>query len=1209
MKELKAGFFGCGGNSFLVTDYLRKTIEDAGYKLIVCSEWDNADVKWGLNTWKAAMNDCDVVLCPQRVEVQAAKSNVKVTTAMALGMPVIASRIKSYEEVIRHGENGYICDSMDDWSKALIELKDPEKRKQVGTAAKNSIGQYTQDYISTQWITTFNKILSEEIKEVNSEPMVSELKSRDLIDIIIPNYQNLDYLKMCLTSIRLNTTHPYNLIISDAGSGEEVWGYLRTLQGITVLGSPTQRKTYSEACNSGIEASNTKYLVILNSDVIVSSGWLTNLVDKMDSVERLAACGVLSNCDRGWLFRAPEDTDPRLSQLPVYPMTLMKSGVNLHPGMKKDEIEPHIEELYKFMEDSNKANKGKFVRQSWVAGYATIYARTAINEVGLFDTQYKNGCEDSDLCLRLAKSYFSMGQAIDSFVFHFGGVTRTTYQGENKEVYDKEDMDNHIKYRTKWAKQRVWIYTGPAHEPWDKAKVDAGMAGSETWATYLGEAFARKGYDVRIYNDLNIEDKALPKLEPVYVDNELVGAVTYRHYTNMYEDLKYDHIDYFISSRTVQPFLNNVHSCKKFVMVHDIWLSNDPNYDLQAWQVFKYAYLSEWHKNFLIHHHKMPSEKMFLTGNGVVQDLYKDVDLYTKKNKIVYSSSPDRGLYQLLQMFPAIKKEVPDLELVVGYGFFNWKSFARQRGDTASIALMEKIEGLMNQPGVTYLDRVDKKTLAYHQMEAKVWVMPTWFSETFCCHPDNEIVTDKGFKRIVDLTMTDKVLTHKGRFRRIEKILSRKVNEELLGLIIKNHTADIGYYTPEHPILRITSKVANKIKRNKEMIKEQGIISDWVSIKDIHVGDYVCLPTIKESTPVKYYELISDMKDINRNYRVYGNNIMTRKDSRYKTIPSKILMNEEFARFLGLYFSEGSFSGGCIKFSFHKKEEAYISFVREYIKNTFGYETKVSTKNNCSIVSCYCNSLGEWLKRIFGREASKKDVPHFVFMQSYDFIKSFIKGVFEGDGSKNANEYKIDMATKRGIMSLKLLCSKIGLHPSFRRTKHGDDGNLDYYALGLSSSLWSKIFDEKQKDKTYEVFLEYDGQVYYRIKNINRKQYEGYVYNLEVEEDNSYVSNFVAVHNCITAVENGLAKNALLSTDFAGLSTTVGDSGILLPYDPQLTRDEDYPKDYSDRFISESIRLFKDESYRKEWANKAYNKMKEYTWDNIAEGWIKQFKA
>ena len=62
------------------------------------------------------------------------------------------------------------------------------------------------------------------------------------------------------------------------------------------------RKNYSEACNAGIKASSSEYFVILNSDVIVSKSWLKNTVKKMKTIPRLAACGVLSNCDRGWLF-------------------------------------------------------------------------------------------------------------------------------------------------------------------------------------------------------------------------------------------------------------------------------------------------------------------------------------------------------------------------------------------------------------------------------------------------------------------------------------------------------------------------------------------------------------------------------------------------------------------------------------------------------------------------------------------------------------------------------------------------------------------------------------------------------------------------------------------------------------------------------------------------------------------------------------------
>lgn len=719
-----AVFVGMGGNSFLISQVYKDVFDKAGYETVIISEWADATKRWTIDTWGKDMVNEDIVFCPQRVDIQPAKSNVKVTTAMALGMPVVASRIKSYEEVIKQGENGYIFDSKEDLYNILIELKNPEKRKKIGESAQKSITEYMPDKIADKWIEGLSDVVNNVIKKQSASVEIKEEPNQDMVDLIIPNYNNLPYLKMFINSILLNTAHPFHIIISDSGSNADMWEYLRTLKGITVLGSPNVRKTFSEACNAGIEASRAKYFMTLNSDLIVSKGWLTNLVTKMNSIPRLAACGVLSNCDRGWLHGAPGKTE-------MYDMKLPKSGLELIPGMKREQIEPVIEELYEFMAKSNNKYKDKFVKQPWVAAYATIFARCAINEIGVFDTIYRNGCEDWDLCNRLSKGGYVIGQAIDSFIFHFGGISRGAYQDTDREVYDKEDKENHIKMRVKWAKPKIAIWTGPAHEPWNKKKVDEGMAGSETWAAYLAEEFVKKGFYVSLYNDLLVDDKAKPLYQPVKGTD---GAVIYRHYDNLLDDLKYDYIDYFISSRSLQPYYYNLHAGKKFVMIHDIWLSQDPDMDLLSWQVYKYAYLSEWHKNFLLQHHKnMPSDKMFMTSNGVNIDRYMDVDSFTKKNQMIYSSSPDRGLYQLLLMFPKIKAQVPDFKLFIAYGFFNWESSAKQRGDAASLALMDKIKGLIGQSSdIVYLDRINKDELALYQKESKVWLYPTWFVETQC---------------------------------------------------------------------------------------------------------------------------------------------------------------------------------------------------------------------------------------------------------------------------------------------------------------------------------------------------------------------------------------------------------------------------------------------------------------------------------------------
>lgn len=708
-SKLKAVFAGMGGHAFLVTDVLKSAIDRAGYELVTLTEWDDATKKWNVDTWHKDMSECDVALCPQRIDVHPAKSNVKVTIAMSLGLPVIASPLQSYQEIIKHGKNGYLCTTEDDWYNALIELSSCTKRKEIGENGKKSINDYTLDSIAQRWLNLFILPQSKNTTTVIQNPQVKI----EPVDIIIASYNNVEYLKLCVNSILLNTTYPYRIIISDAGSNQETWDYLNTQKGITIIGQQNHRLNYSQTCNAGVLKSYSKYFVILNSDVIVSKLWLENLVEKMNTVPRLAVCGVLSNCDRGWLHG--------IDGKPFYNMKL-PSGTELVPGMKKDQI--NIEELNTFMQSSNVALKGQFVHQEWVAYYATMFAKSAVDEIGLLDPQYQNGCEDLDHCIRLKRQHFAIGQAIDSFVYHFGGIARGAYESENFEKYHEEDVKNHTLLKKKFEKEKVVIYTGAAFERWNKQKVDSGMGGSETWASYLASALNNKGYLVTVYNDLDIKD----------VNDWMIESdgVRYRHYSKLSQDIEYDVIDYFISSRSCDIFANKIHTSNKYVMIHDIWLSQNQNYDTKSWQIKKFVVLSQWHKEFFMQHHKVSEDKIAFGINGENIDLWKDVDSVPKKNKIFYSSSPDRGLFELLTMFPKIREQVPDLELVIAYGFYNWEQAIKLRGNKQEEEYMQRIKDLLIQPGVNYVGRLSKADLAKHQLECKAWLYPTNFWETFC---------------------------------------------------------------------------------------------------------------------------------------------------------------------------------------------------------------------------------------------------------------------------------------------------------------------------------------------------------------------------------------------------------------------------------------------------------------------------------------------
>ncbi|HEY0828600.1 MAG TPA: glycosyltransferase, partial [Bacilli bacterium] len=51
----------------------------------------------------------------------------------------------------------------------------------------------------------------------------------DLTSIIIPTYNQLGYLKLCIESIQAKTLEPYELIVIDSGSTDETANYLRSL--------------------------------------------------------------------------------------------------------------------------------------------------------------------------------------------------------------------------------------------------------------------------------------------------------------------------------------------------------------------------------------------------------------------------------------------------------------------------------------------------------------------------------------------------------------------------------------------------------------------------------------------------------------------------------------------------------------------------------------------------------------------------------------------------------------------------------------------------------------------------------------------------------------------------------------------------------------------------------------------------------------------
>ena len=101
------------------------------------------------------------------------------------------------------------------------------------------------------------------------------------VSIIIPNYECLDYLQLCVKSIEKYTQDiDYELIIVDNGSSPDVKEYLRSiaLKNRIIVIFNQKNAGFTRAINQGIKAARLENdILLLNNDTMVTRGWVEAL--------------------------------------------------------------------------------------------------------------------------------------------------------------------------------------------------------------------------------------------------------------------------------------------------------------------------------------------------------------------------------------------------------------------------------------------------------------------------------------------------------------------------------------------------------------------------------------------------------------------------------------------------------------------------------------------------------------------------------------------------------------------------------------------------------------------------------------------------------------------------------------------------------------------------------------------------------------------
>jgi hypothetical protein len=134
---------------------------DGKFEFITISKGGWATYPWSLDTVYSHILGCDIGIIPMPEGSRyLAKSANRLTMLMALGMPVIASPILSYQAIAEHGDNCMLATSPENFRDALLSLKKSELRENIGHQARAFAGQnFSLESIGVKWIDALNKVM------------------------------------------------------------------------------------------------------------------------------------------------------------------------------------------------------------------------------------------------------------------------------------------------------------------------------------------------------------------------------------------------------------------------------------------------------------------------------------------------------------------------------------------------------------------------------------------------------------------------------------------------------------------------------------------------------------------------------------------------------------------------------------------------------------------------------------------------------------------------------------------------------------------------------------------------------------------------------------------------------------------------------------------------------------------------------------------
>jgi intein/homing endonuclease len=384
-------------------------------------------------------------------------------------------------------------------------------------------------------------------------------------------------------------------------------------------------------------------------------------------------------------------------------------------------------------------------------------------------------------------------------------------------------------------------------------------------------------------------------------------------------------------------------------------------------------------------------------------------------------------------------------------------------------------------------------------------------------------LADNSFNRMKCVTEDTLISTNKGIYK-----IGDIVNNSCKDIKIMHENVINLFKYPNERVIKLTTHIGVEIEGTETHRIMVG--GEWKMLKDFEIGDLINISPFeietKEYQRIHYPLLLS--KRITE----------TTLNNSTKLMMPSIEINENYGRFFGYMVGDGHFSKGYLNISCDKRHINVVQDIKElvesmglmpiiyekkpdsrcinsYIKEGFGIEVRIPSKHLANI--CYQENLRDEKGKIF-------EVPHFILKSPKSVIREFLRGLFEADGTVNAESSNMSLCTKSFILAKQVQYLLLGfgivsiidkaLNKKYKRYYYyvklnRDASDIFYSEIGFIS----EIKCEKLKRITEKLHSNRFMKQSFNTTILNVEYSVKDVYDVEVENIHQYNGNGIINHN------------------------------------------------------------------------------------------------